>query len=112
MRIAPRSTSLLAGPLRIRPNDPREERRSFAQDFAYRLNSPRACRQMLGQVPREQVIKMHRHAWAFRDAVSAIGINHEVKRFPEFDQFVHQQLRPLLVNVVVAGAVHNQQMAL
>ena len=45
-------------------------------------NSPRACREMLGQVPREQVIQVHGRARAFKDAVRAIGTGHEVERFP------------------------------
>src|SRR5215813_3583337 len=75
-------------------------------------SSPRAGWEMLGHVPGQQMIQMHTRARTFKDAVSAVGIGHEVERFPEFDEFVHQQLRPLVVNVVVAGAVHNQQMAL
>jgi hypothetical protein len=74
--------------------------------------SPRARREMLGQVPREQVIQVHGRARAFKDAVSAIGIGHEVERLPQGDQLVDQQLRPLVMNIVVARAVHNQQMAL
>lgn len=75
-------------------------------------NSLRAGRKMLGQVAREQVIQVHGGARAFKDAVSAIRIGHEVEGFPEFDELVHQQFRPLVVNIVVAGAVHDQQMPL
>lgn len=79
-------------------------------DHTIRASLLRAGREMLGQVPREQVIQVHGRAWAFKDAVGAVGIGHEVERFPEFDKFVHQQLRPLVMDVVVAGAMHNQQM--
>lgn len=67
---------------------------------------------MVGQVSRQQMVQVHGRARAFKDAVRAIGIGHEVERFPEFDELIHQQLRALVVNVVIAGAVHNQQMAL
>ena len=66
---------------------------------------------MVGQIPRQQVIQVHGRARTFKDSVSAIGIGHEVEWFPEFDESVHQQLRPLVVNVVVTRAVHDQQMA-
>jgi hypothetical protein len=46
-----------------------------------------------------------------KDAVTAIGLGHEVERLPEFDALVQQQLRPLMT-IVVGGAVRDQQMAL
>src|SRR5690349_11257553 len=75
-------------------------------------SSLRACPEMLGQISRQQVIQMHGGARTFIYAVSAIGISHEIEWFPEFDELVYQQLRPLIVDIVVAGPMHNQQMAL
>lgn len=45
--------------------------------------SLRACGEVFGQVAGEQVIEVYCGAWAFIDAVGAIGIGHEVEAFPE-----------------------------
>ena len=48
---------------------------------------------------------------AFADAVAAVGILHEVHGLAQGDQPVEQALRALEVHVVVARAVHYQEMA-
>jgi len=54
---------------------------------------------------------MKGRAVPFRDAVSPIRIRHYRERFVVRDQLVDQQLRSLIVDVVVAGAVDDQQIA-
>jgi hypothetical protein len=43
--------------------------------------------------------------------VTPVRIDHEIERFAELDQPVHEALGPLVVHVVVAGTVHDQQIA-
>ena len=42
----------------------------------------------------------------------AIGIRHEVERLSQLNQPIHQQFRTRVVNIVVSGAVHDEEMAL
>src|SRR5450759_3008399 len=46
------------------------------------------------------------------DAVPPVWILHEAELFVEIDEPVEQSMRPLEVDVVVAGAVDDQQLAL
>ncbi len=63
------------------------------------MHSLRACPEMFGQIPGEQMIQVNRGARTFTYAVSSIGIRHEFERLPEFDEFIHQLLRALAKTV-------------
>src|SRR5206468_8186643 len=73
---------------------------------------PRPGGKMLEQIPGEQRENVQRRAAALADAMRAIGICHEVERLVERDQAVHQPFRALVMHVVVAGAMHDQQASL
>src|SRR6266566_9900769 len=70
---------------------------------------PRARGQMLHQVPGEQREDVQRRPTALADAMRAIGIRHEVEWLAELDQAVHQAFCALVMHVVIAEAVHDQQ---
>lgn len=72
---------------------------------------PSAGRKVRGQKTSQQVIEMRRGAGAFRDRVGAIRIRHEVERLAELNQTVYQELRTLVVHVIVPGAVHDEEIA-
>ena len=55
---------------------------------------------------------MGRGPRAFRDAVRSVRIDHRIERLAELDQPVDQLLGALGVNVVVARAVNDHQLAL
>ncbi len=55
---------------------------------------------------------MDRCAGTFRDRMSPIGIRHKVEGFSQIDESIHEQLRPLVVHVVITRAMDDQQVAL
>ena len=77
-----------------------------------RIPSPGPGRQVLEQVVGHQVTQMARGVGAFANRMGAVGIGHHRERFVVPDQFVDQLLHGLIVAVVVARAVNQQQVAL
>ena len=67
---------------------------------------------MLVQISRQQTVQVKRRAIAFRDAVSPVRIRHYRERLVGRDECVDQKLRGLIVHVVIAGTMNNEQVAL
>ena len=63
------------------------------------------------EIIRKQVSQMLCGALAFTDAVRAVGIAHHLELLALFYQFVNQHFGSLVMHVVVAGAVNDQQVA-
>src|SRR5271157_4362886 len=74
-----------------------------------RRDGPR--RHMLLKVTGQQAIQMEPRALAFDDRMRAAGVLHKVKWLAELHQPVDQQLGALVVHVVVARPVHQEQLA-
>ena len=55
---------------------------------------------------------MNQGAGAFAERVGSVGVVHEVEWLAQFDEAIDETLGSLEVNVVVAGAVHDEQMSL
>ncbi len=54
---------------------------------------------------------MKESACVFANAMGAVGIVHEIKELAEFDEAIDEALGALEVDVVVSGAVHDEQVA-
>jgi len=67
---------------------------------------------MLIEVPAHRHVLMIECAVAFGQKVATVWIEHHVHGFSELDQPVNQPLGPLYVDIVVPGAVDQQQMPL
>ena len=65
--------------------------------------------EMLHEVPGEQRVDVERRSTALADAMRAIGVRHEVEGLVERDQAVHQAFRALVMHIIIAGAMHDQQ---
>src|SRR3954470_20195157 len=63
------------------------------------------------EVACDQAVDMEGCSFALGDGVGAIGVNHKVKRQAEGYELVDEQLGSLEVDVVVAGAVNDEQVA-
>jgi hypothetical protein len=68
--------------------------------------------QLLIQIPRQQSIQMPRRTRPFVNPVRAVRIGHHREGLVRSDQRVDQRFRPLVMNVVVARAVYDQQLPL
>jgi hypothetical protein len=66
-------------------------------------------RQVLDEVPRDQLIDVHRRARPLRDRVRAVRIHHQIERLPEFHETIDEAFRALIVDVVVAGPMDDEQ---
>src|SRR5207247_11346399 len=71
----------------------------------------RSWRQMFQEIAGDQLIHVRRRSGAFGDRVRPIGIHHQIEWFAELDEPVDQPLGALIVDVVVAGPVDDQQLA-
>src|SRR5689334_7681691 len=71
----------------------------------------RSGRQMVFKVAENICIHILRSSLAFRDGMRAAGIGAHVKLLAEGNQFVDEQFESLKMHVVVARAVHYQQIA-
>ena len=73
---------------------------------------PRPRRQVLLQEPGHELEQVAAGSFALADAVGAVGVGHHRERLAQRDQAIDQGLAVLEVDVVVAGAVDQQQVAL
>ena len=71
----------------------------------------RAREQMLVEVAGQQTKEMQPRVLAFPNAVAAVGVRHHIKRLVVLDQLVDEGFATLVVTVVVARAVNEQQVA-
>ena len=71
-----------------------------------------ARRQMFVQITRQQFEEMTCRTFSLKNPVGTIWISHHCEWLIVFHELVYQHLRPLIVNVVVARSVHDQQVAL
>src|SRR5207253_2707005 len=67
---------------------------------------------VFANVTSDQVVEVQRCAFAFVDVVCPVGIHHQVKLFAEFDQSIDEAFGSLVVNVIVTGAMHDEEFAL
>ena len=67
---------------------------------------------MVVEVAGEQAVQVPGRVLPLVDRVAAVGVRHQRERLVQLDQLVHQLFGPLVVAVVVAGAVDEQQVAL
>jgi hypothetical protein len=66
---------------------------------------------MLLEIAREQGVEMIVSAFAFGERVGATRVLHKIERFPEFDEAVEEQFGALVVDIIVAGTVDDEQIA-
>jgi hypothetical protein len=67
---------------------------------------------MRPQIARHEFVEMPGGAFAGVDGVVAIGIGHHGEGFVVSDEFVDELFDALVVDVVVAGAVDEEEVAL
>ena len=67
---------------------------------------------MFEEVARDERLDVQAGASALRDAVRPVGVHHQVERFAEFDETIHEPLGALIVDVVVTRPVDDEQPAL
>src|SRR5487761_2426424 len=77
------------------------------------LASPRdaAGTNVIFKITRDEAVHVERCSFALVDSVRAVGIVHEVERLAQVDKSVDEQLCSLKVNIVIAGAMHDEQVA-
>src|SRR5215510_9181578 len=68
-------------------------------------------RKILEEVSRDGPPSVQRRSRSFAQRVRPVRVEHHVEILPELNQLVHQTFGVLDVHVVVAGAVHQQQVA-
>lgn len=66
---------------------------------------------MVVQVAGEELVKVSFGVFAFLDAVGAIGIGHHGEMLVVLDQCIDEGFAVLVMAVIVAGAVHDQEIA-
>ena len=69
----------------------------------------RAGLEMRGQIPGEQGVQVNGRAFALVNTVRPVWIDHEIEGLPKRNQPVHEPLGALVVHVVVARAMHDEQ---
>lgn len=55
---------------------------------------------------------MNESTCAFTDAMGAVGVVHEIEGLAEFDEAIDEALGSLEVDVIVSGAMHDEEMTL
>ena len=85
---------------------------SRTSDFAtakHRFQTLPGC---FREVSGDQAIDVEPGSIAFFDGVGPIRVDHHVERLAELDEAIHQTFGPLVVHVVVGGAVNEKQTTL
>src|SRR6266404_8982703 len=98
----PVSSSRLVFEPEIRNQKPETRNQKLLSDES--LNSARPSRQVLLQIPCQQLEQMARGVCAFADRMRAIRIRHQRERLVSRHQRVNQGLGVLVMYVVVAGS--------
>ncbi len=70
-----------------------------------------ARRQVLVQVTGQELVEMTRRPLLVRDSMPAIGVGHHGEELVVNDELVDQRFGALIVDVVVTGAVDDEQIA-
>ena len=68
--------------------------------------------QVLPQIPRHQLVQVHGRVLPLINAVGAVGVGHHREALPVGDELVDQFLKALIVDVVVARPMDDEQVPL
>ena len=95
---------------------PRESKSCVDTNAQWAVENPaakllRTGRQVLQQIASHQLSQMSCRVFSFLDRVRAVGVGHHAELFVVSDQFVDQHFGGLIMTVVVAGSVNQQQVA-
>ena len=67
--------------------------------------------QMFADVASDQAVEVQRCAVALGDGVGAVRVHHQIEWLAKFDQLIHETFGALVVNVVVAGSMDDEESA-